>query len=272
MNRSSRLLRTGRHLRWISACPADQPSVPIRTPLVACYLALGALLFAFGTPPVVAQEQATAAAAPDTTVAAPREEPRWQARHEAINERARQGDVDLVFLGDSITQGWNDNEVWQKFYGHRRAANQGIGGDRTQHVLWRIDHGNLEGLSPKLVVLMIGTNNARANSPQEIAAGIRAIVERLREKLPETKVLLLAIFPRSEMPDELRATNTEASRLVADLDDGRMVHYLDIGPHFLSEDGTISKEIMPDFLHLSLAGYQIWAEAIEAHVARLLGE
>lgn len=198
----------------------------------------------------------------------------WIDRHEAINERTRQGDIDLVFLGDSITQGWNNNEVWQEHYGSRKAANMGIGGDRTQHVLWRLDHGNVDDISPKLVVLMIGTNNSNRtdNTAEEIADGIKAIVAKLRVKLPETKVLMLAIFPRGEKPNPQREKNAEASRLASEVADDEMVYYLDIGPAFLEEDGTLSKEIMPDSLHLSVDGYRIWADAIEDKVAELLGE
>lgn len=198
----------------------------------------------------------------------------WMERHEQINARAKKGDIDLIFLGDSITQGWNDNEVWKKYYGHRKAANMGIGGDRTQHVLWRLDHGNIDGLHPKLVVLMIGTNNSNGqdNTAEEIAAGIKAIVAKLGERLPETKVLVLAIFPRGEGPNAQRDKNAEASKLASAAADGKRVFYLDIGEKFLDKDGKLSKEIMPDYLHLSPAGYQIWAEAIEPQVKELLGE
>lgn len=197
----------------------------------------------------------------------------WVKRHESINERARKGDVDLLFIGDSITQGWNDNAVWKKYYGERKAMNAGIGGDRTQHVLWRLDNGNIDGIKPKLAVLMIGTNNSNKddNTAEEIADGIKAIVAKLRAKLPETKVLVLAIFPRKEKPDPQRDKNAKASELASKVADDKMVFYQDIGKAFLQEDGTISKEIMPDFLHLSLSGYEIWAKSIEAKVAEVVG-
>lgn len=226
---------------------------------------------------VVCLAQAAAAAA-DRTKENPAVKPvpregAWLERHEQINARAREGNVDLVFIGDSITQGWNDNEVWQKYYGSRQALNAGIGGDRTQHVLWRLDHGNIDGLSPKVAVMMIGTNNSGADQPEQIAEGVQAIVDRLRGKLPETKILLLGIFPRgADADDPRRQTNIAVNEIIRDLDDGQMVHYLDIGPAFLEEDGSLSKEIMPDLLHLSPKGYQIWAESIEPKVAELLGE
>lgn len=199
----------------------------------------------------------------------------WQRRNEKINERAKQGDVDLIFIGDSITQGWEGEpgkDVWQKFYGSRKAMNAGISGDRTQHVLWRLDHGNVDGIKPKLAVVMIGTNNSGGDSPQDIAAGITAIVEELREELPETKILLLGIFPRGETPeDRQRKVNKATNEIVKSLDDGKRVYYLDISKEFLDDNGKLSQQIMPDLLHLSKRGYEIWAEAIEPKVAELLG-
>ncbi len=192
--------------------------------------------------------------------------------HERFLERAKAGNIDLLFLGDSITAGWNGGgkEVWQRYYGPRNAANFGIGGDRTQHVLWRIENGELDGITPKVVVLMIGTNNSGANSADEIADGIRAIVKKLREKLPDAKILLLGVFPRGPKPNPGREKLSEVNEKIASLGDGKMVTYLDIGKNFLNEDGTISKEIMPDFLHLSPKGYQIWADAIEPTLSKML--
>lgn len=211
-----------------------------------------------------------------TTTPVARPDEWWQRRQQKINDRASQGDVDLIFIGDSITQGWEGDEgkdVWEKFYGKRKAMNAGIGGDRTQHVLWRLDNGNLDRNKPKLAVVMIGTNNSGSDTPEDIAAGITAIVEKLQEKQPEMKVLLLAIFPRGENGDDkFRKTNVATNKIIASLNDGKSVFYLDIADKFLSEDGTLAREIMPDLLHLSKRGYEIWAEAIEPKVAELLGE
>lgn len=198
----------------------------------------------------------------------------WMKRHESFNERVKQGKVDLLFIGDSITQGWEGagKDVWAKRYTPRNAVNLGIGGDRTQHVLWRLDHGNVDGIQPKLAVLMIGTNNARSNAPEQTAEGVTAIVKKLREKLPQTKILILAVFPRgADNNDELRQKNAKVNEQIAKLADGQMVEFLDIGPKFLAADGTLSKEIMPDLLHLSPKGYEIWADSIEAHVQRMMG-
>lgn len=199
----------------------------------------------------------------------------WVQRHEKFNERVKMGDVDLLFIGDSITQGWEGSgaEAWKKSYEPRKAVNLGIGGDRTQHVLWRLDNGNIARIKPKLAVLMIGTNNSGTNTSEEIADGIKAIVAKLNKDLPQTKVLILAIFPRgADASDTKRKVNEGANAIVAKLADNMRIFYLDIGPKFLSPEGTLSKEIMPDLLHLSKQGYTIWAESIEPHVAKLMDE
>ncbi len=208
---------------------------------------------------------------PETVVPKPRQG-RWMDLHRSFVERAKQGHVDLLFLGDSITQGWNDNEVWRRYYGPRNAANFGIGGDRTQHVLWRIQNGELDGIEPKVVVLMIGTNNASSGTADEIAQGITAIVEELRHRLPKARILLLGIFPRGQKPDATREKLQAVNAKIARLDDGSHVKFLDIGQSFLNEDGTISREIMPDYLHLSRKGYRIWADAMEPTLWSLLDE
>lgn len=198
----------------------------------------------------------------------------WMKRHESFNTRVKQGNVDLLFIGDSITQGWEGagKAAWAENYSKRNAVNLGIGGDRTQHVLWRLDNGNIDGIKPKAAVLMIGTNNSGSNTPEEIADGIKAIVAKLRAKLPDTKILVLAVFPRgADDKDARRQVNVKTNALVAPIADDKQVFFLDIGPKFLGTDGTLSKEIMPDLLHLSPAGYKIWADSIESHVAKLLG-
>jgi lysophospholipase L1-like esterase len=228
-------------------------------------MAFSAMAFAASDPAVRAQGEST-------TTPAPREG-FWLKMHDEFLNRARQGNIDLLFLGDSITQGWRgNNEVWQRYYGARHAANFGIGGDRTQHVLWRLDHGEVDGISPKVVVLMIGTNNIGSNAPDEVADGVTAIVKKLRQKLPGTRVLLLAVFPRGEKPNATRERLRAVNDRIAKLDDGHMVKYLDIGRRFLNEDGSIARDIMPDFLHLSRKGYRIWADAVEPTLWTMLEE
>ncbi len=199
----------------------------------------------------------------------------WMARHESFNARVKKGNVDLLMIGDSITHGWEGSgrEVWAKYYGDRNAVNLGIGGDRTQHVLWRLENGNIDGISPKLAVLMIGTNNCGSNTPEEIAEGVEAIVKKLRAELPKMKVLILAIFPRGENDAHGgRQVNMKANKLMAKLADGQMVHFLDINGAFLTDDRILTREIMPDLLHPREKGYGIWAEAMEPTVAKLMGE
>jgi beta-glucosidase len=223
-----------------------------------------------------AQKQKPVAKQGSTVRPEPRGDKWWQERHAQIDDRLKKTDTELVFIGDSITQGWEGagRGVWEKFYGSRKAANMGIGGDRTQHVLWRLDFGNFDLVKPKLAVLMIGTNNSNGNdyTAEEIGAGITAIVKKLREKQPQMKILILAIFPRGEKPNSQREKNAAASEIASKLADGQMIHYLDIGPKFLTADGTLSKEIMPDLLHLNEKSYTIWAEAIEPKIKELLGE
>lgn len=202
----------------------------------------------------------------------------WKQRFDATNERIGRGDVELLFLGDSITQGWEDagRDVWNEFYSERNAVNLGFSGDRTQHVLWRLEHHGLERLAqapPKLAVIMIGTNNSNGadNTAEEIADGVAAVVAKLRELLPRTKVLLLAIFPRNERPDAQRAKLAQTNAAIAKLADGKSVHFLDFGAKFLDADGTLLRDLMPDYLHLSGMGYGIWAESIEPLVGEICG-
>jgi beta-glucosidase len=194
-------------------------------------------------------------------------------RHVAINDRARLGNVDLLFLGDSITQAWEGNgkDVWKAKYEPRLAMNAGIGGDQTQHVLWRLDHGNVDKISPKLAVVMIGTNNFGSDSAEDIAAGISAVVTKIRSKLPLTKVLLLGVFPRGELPDDpLRSKMAAINEQIKNLADRKFIHYLNINDKLLRADLSQDRDIMPDFVHLSPKGYEIWADAIEPKIAEVM--
>lgn len=214
---------------------------------------------------------AQAQAANPATTPVPRND--WIARHEGFNAIAKKGDVDLLFLGDSITDGWSGNgkTLWEQRFKPLKAANFGIGGDKTEHVLWRLQNGNLDGIQPKALMLMIGTNNSRRDTAPQIAEGIAAIVKEIHQRSPATKILLLAIFPRGEKStDPLRANTIAVNRIIAGLDDGQKVFFLDIGEKFLQPDGTLTKDIMPDFLHLSPAGYKIWADAVEPKLVELL--
>jgi lysophospholipase L1-like esterase len=198
----------------------------------------------------------------------------WMARHHALNARAQQGPIDLIYVGDSIVEGYETQgkDTWDRYYAPRHALNLGISGDRTEHVLWRLEHGNLDGLTPTLAIVMIGQNNGGRNTADEIGAGVTAVVQHIRAKLPTTKILLLAIFPRRAKPTEERAVLAQASRIAATLADNHTIFYLDINQIFLRPDGTIPAELMPDFEHPSAQGYRLWAEAIEPTVAALMGD
>ena len=198
---------------------------------------------------------------------APRSE--WMARVYYTNERAHQlaGSIKLIFDGDSITDGWQGGgrAIWEERYGKLGAFDFGISGDRTQHILWRLAQGQVEGIHPKLIALMIGTNNLGSNTPEEIADGVKAIVADYQKRCPEAAILLQAIFPRGEKPeDPNRAKIKSINETLSKLGDGKKVIYIDFGDKFLNPDGTMSKEIMPDFLHPSAKGYQIWADAIQS--------
>jgi lysophospholipase L1-like esterase len=232
---------------------------------------------------VVAVFLATAVFAENTAVVpVPRTFPtNWMPLHESFVARAKKDDVDLLFLGDSITAGWlwdkGGLNVWNKYYAPRHAAEFGIGYDRIQNVLWRIGHGELDGIQPRVIVLLIGTNNAGnedngkpRNTTPEIIEGVTTLVKELRTRLPESKVLLLGLFPRGEKNDPVREQVKEVNSQLVRLDDGKMVKFLDIGSRFLEADGTLSREIMPDLLHPSERGYQIWAEAMQDTLAGMM--
>jgi lysophospholipase L1-like esterase len=216
----------------------------------------------------------------DPTIPAPGYFPKypqaWLKFHKKYLQQTRKGKINIVFLGDSITQGWRKHKkLWQEEYGSRGAVNFGIGGDRTQQILWRIDHGLFDHMRPKLVVLNIGVNNlwGKSSNPVRIAAGIEKIVNVIHTKSPQTKILLLGIFPTGKQPNTpIRKRIRALNALVAKLDNGRTIRFLDIGSQFLEADGKISKAVMPDYLHLSGKGYQIWATSIHDPFTQMLKE
>ena len=193
----------------------------------------------------------------------------WLARHQQklAELQGSSQPIDIVFLGDSITHAWEveGEEYWQQHFAHRKALNLGYAGDRTEHLLWRILNGEINSLSPKWVVLLIGTNNAghRHDTPQEIAAGVKVILDELKQRLPSSKILLMAIFPRSRnkskrMRKRVDSTNT----LIKEYSDGKQVLWLDINHHFLTDEGVLLESVMPDLLHPNAAQYYLWAKAV----------
>ena len=217
-----------------------------------------------------AGDGAAATGAPPATEPTP---PRDPARHADFLERARQGNIDVLWVGDSITDWWarSGAEIWERYFAPLNSANFGIAGDTTNGVLWRMRNGELAGFETRLIILMLGTNNLRRHSPAEIADGDRLIVEEFRMQQPQAKVLVLGVFPRGAEPeDERRAQIRELNGYLAELADEEGVFFLDIGEAFLAPDGTLPESVMPDALHPSAEGYQIWADAINETVSELL--
>lgn len=205
----------------------------------------------------------------------------WAKRHAAVTKIAADRKASLVFIGDSITQMFGGEPhdrsqpgkaVWEKHYAQRNAANLGFGYDYLENTLWRLRHGELDGAKAKVVVMHIGTNNAGKNTPEEIAAGVRALLDEIHQRQPQAHVILMAIFPRGPKPDAMRAKLDTTNKLLAQFDAPGRVTFLDIGAKFLQPDGSITREVMGDFLHPSAKGYEIWAEAIEPLLVKLLGE
>jgi lysophospholipase L1-like esterase len=181
-----------------------------------------------------------------------------------------EGKVDIGFIGDSITARWGNGENWTKHWGSYRAVNMGIGGDRTQNVLWRLQNGQLDGYKAKLFVVLIGTNNCdKKTEAADIAAGVKAILELIQAKQPQAKILLMGIFPTGEKPNPDREKKEAVNALISKFAGGP-VHYMDIGAKLLEPDGSISKEVMKDGLHLGSKGFDIWAESIREKVKELL--
>ena len=210
----------------------------------------------------------------------------FMAKHNANVEVAKKGDIDLLFMGDSITDFWRNGgrggaagdatplagkPVFDEFYGAMKTANFGIAGDTTQGVLWRLQNGEGEGYKPKAIMLMIGTNNTSArNTPTEIAMGVAAVVFELRKDFPDAKILLLGIFPRSGANAPVRAQIAEINKMISTLNDNSHIIYQDIGSKFLAEDGSIPKDVMADGLHPTTKGYRIWAEAVKEPLENLM--
>ncbi|MDR0870959.1 MAG: GDSL-type esterase/lipase family protein [Planctomycetaceae bacterium] len=208
----------------------------------------------------------------------PRPDDWWTKRQAANAEQVDKGNIDLLMIGDSITHGWDGRgkKVWDSFYGHRKAINMGFSGDRTEHVLWRLDNLPLDKISPKAAVLMIGTNNIGhgSSTPKETADGIKAIVDKLQKQYPAMKIIVLNVFSRGNKPDDgMRKKVDEINSYLPKLLKGKEnLTLLDINPVFLDKDNVLSKDIMPDFLHPNEYGYELWAKAVEPVLTKILEE
>ncbi len=199
----------------------------------------------------------------------------WLAIHENLLEKRDESGFDLVFLGDSITAGWLGEGIrcWHECYEPLNAVNFGISGDEVQHVHWRVQNGLLEGLSPKVLVLLIGTNNIgnAGHRAVGVATGIGLLLKAIQARLPDTKILLISLFPRDASPGTpFRQAINQINESIAELDNGESIFYLDISDVFLLDDGTLPESVMPDALHLSARGYGLWADAMNPTLLELL--
>jgi lysophospholipase L1-like esterase len=245
-------------------------------------------------PPPTTPENGRAAAVNSAVV--PSLNQRFMRRHDEFVEIAKKGEIDVLFIGDSITDWWRNEgrgrrgrggqplgmvgavenranagkAIFDQHFGSWNVANFGIAGDTTQGVLWRLQNGEGQGFEPKAVMLMIGTNNTRANTAEQIADGIKAVVAELRKDFPNAKILLLGIFPRSNPDDPVRTKIHQINTIIAQLHDGEHVTYMDIGEKFLAEDGAIPRDVMVDGLHPTTKGYAIWAEAVTEQLTKMM--
>jgi lysophospholipase L1-like esterase len=196
-------------------------------------------------------------------------------RHLGFVEVAKQGNIDLLLHGDSITDWWVQGDankaMFDKYFGGMRTANFAIAGDTTQGVLWGLANGEGQGFQPKAIMVMIGTNNSGGNTGPEIAEGVGAVVLEMRKDFPDAKILLLGIFPRAVPGDPVRDKIAEANRIISRLDDKKHVFYLDIGAKFLDDKGVFLPDAFrPDNLHPLARGYDIWGEAVKDKLAELM--
>lgn len=228
-----------------------------------------------------------------STTVTPRQDPNaakkgyWHKRWDARRKQIAKGGIEIVFIGDSITHLWESDPAknkskiggiatYKKYFGKYNVLNLGYSGDRTEHTLWMTsDSKLLDNIDPKLVVVMIGTNNIghKKAGVEATAAGIELIIKNIRAKVPNAKIVLFGIFPRSASAKHPnRAKLKSINNIICKLADNKSVFYCDITDKFLDKDGNLSKNIMPDYLHPNEAGYEIWAQAIMPYVEKFVGK
>jgi lysophospholipase L1-like esterase len=256
----------------------------IQTSILAVALAVGsAFAQTPATPTTPASPAAPTAPAP---VAKPKREPRTaesavtpatrnENRRKGFLEAGKKPGIQIVFLGDSISDAWpgRGKEAWNEHYAPFNAVSFGVSGERTEDTLGHIEGGVLDGLNPKVVVIMIGTNNIghfAEEKPEWAAAGVKKIIEKVQAKLPSSKILLLSVFPRDKKDSPKRKAVEGINAIISTYGDGKKVTYLDLTSKFLGPDGEIPKDIMPDLLHPNAAGYKIWAEAMKPTLDSLM--
>jgi lysophospholipase L1-like esterase len=206
-----------------------------------------------------------------TPVPRTEQEEKWMSNHEARVAAAKKGDIDVILLGDSITHYSGGTPAYQRHFGSRKTLNLGQGGDRTQNVLWRLQNGEVEGIQPKIAMLMIGTNNiGRGETPEDTILGINAILAELKQRLPNTKVVLCSILPRG---GAIMAPIGKANAQLPDLADGKQVIHVDLTSDFQNPDGSLNEPLFGgDKVHLNIDGYRVWFQKAEPHIASALGE
>ena len=227
------------------------------------------------TPPAVVEPSPAPEPSAAPWIAAPRPwaTQAWLDEHAAFVARAQRGGIDVLFIGDSIVEffGTRAGDVWNaRIAPLGTVARFGISGDRTQFVLWRVQNGELDGSGARVVVVMVGTNNLATARADDVARGIAAIVGTVRAKLPNAVVVLNAILPRGAPDDPLRAKAADVNARIAQLADGERVRWVDAGPAFLEPSGALVPGVMPDGLHPSRAGYELWATALRPVLAGAL--
>jgi lysophospholipase L1-like esterase len=198
-----------------------------------------------------------------------RDEDWWQLRHQQKLTECQciSEELDILFVGDSITHAWEleGEAAWLQYYDQQNCFNLGYAGDRTEHLLWRLQNGEIDGLKVKRVVVLIGTNNAghRLDPPQDIAAGVKMILNELQQRLPESQIVLMAIFPRSRNHSKpMRKRINASNELIKGYADGKQIIWLDINQYFLTDEGVLLESVMPDLLHPNASQYWIWAEQL----------
>jgi lysophospholipase L1-like esterase len=238
-------------------------------PVIAAPLVLLGVAGPQSAPPTAARGEGPTSVRP-----VPRTEGAVERQGEVLRRvREASGPVDLIFVGDSITQGWEGNgrSRWDADFAPLGAMNLGVGGDRTEHVLWRLQEAPLTPLAPKAVVLLIGTNNLGhgSSNAEETLLGVRRVIETLRDQCPQATIVVCGILPRGNRFNAMRGDICQINQVLDRLDDGRTI-VVDFGERFVAIDGAIPVELMPDYLHLSPAGYGIWADAILPVIRPLL--
>jgi len=206
----------------------------------------------------------------------------WSARHEQILEKVKSSDPQLILIGNSITHNLDspDRKIfWDQYLNELDAVNMGISGDRTENVIWRLQNGLLEGINPKVATLLIGTNNSDGNhylvinTPEEIAEGIWKICSIIREKLPDTEIVLLGILPYGYKPNHKDEIDKACNKIISKFPEkDSKINYYDLGYLFLTPEGKVNRKLMPDYLHPNVEGEKLVFETLTPVITKLLQE